>query len=89
MRDPIRIGVIGTSWWAELGHLPFLTSDPRSKVVALCGRNRERAQMIATFVKTTRQLTTPPHHCIRQWASACLRGWIRAYQGWRADRAFR
>ena len=43
MRDPIRIGVIGTSWWVELGHLPFLTSDPRSKVVALWPQPRTGA----------------------------------------------
>jgi predicted dehydrogenase len=48
MTNPIRIGVIGTSWWADLGHLPFLTTDERSKVVALCGRNQERAQAMAT-----------------------------------------
>lgn len=48
MTNPIRIGVIGTSWWADLGHLPFLTTDERSKVVALCGRNQERAQEMAT-----------------------------------------
>jgi len=48
MTNPIHIGVIGTSWWADLGHLPFLTSDERSKVVAICGRNRERAQAMAS-----------------------------------------
>lgn len=48
MTNPIRIGVIGTSWWADLGHLPFLTTDDRAQVVALCGRNQERAQAMAT-----------------------------------------
>ena len=48
MTEPIQIGVIGTSWWADLGHLPLLTSDARVKVSAICGRNRERAQEIAT-----------------------------------------
>jgi len=48
MTKPIQIGVIGTSWWADLGHLPLLTSDARVKVSAICGRNRERAQEIAT-----------------------------------------
>ncbi len=48
MTESIRIGVIGTSWWADFGHLPFLTSDDRAKVVAICGRNRERAQELAT-----------------------------------------
>jgi predicted dehydrogenase len=47
MTTPIRIGVVGTSWWADLGHLPFLTTDDRVAVVALCGRNQERAQEMA------------------------------------------
>ena len=42
MTTPIRIGVIGTSWWADLGHLPFLTTDERVQVLAICGRNQER-----------------------------------------------
>lgn len=48
MTDTIRIGVIGTSWWADLGHLPFLTTDERVQVAAICGRNQERAQAMAT-----------------------------------------
>ncbi|MCE7990283.1 MAG: gfo/Idh/MocA family oxidoreductase, partial [Caldilinea sp. CFX5] len=48
MAEKIRIGVIGTSWWADLGHLPFLTTDERVQVTAICGRNRERAQAMAT-----------------------------------------
>ncbi|MEZ4617388.1 MAG: Gfo/Idh/MocA family oxidoreductase [Caldilineaceae bacterium] len=48
MTTPIRIGVIGTSWWADLAHLPLLTTDERVTVAALCGRNQERAQAMAT-----------------------------------------
>ena len=48
MTDTIRIGVIGTSWWADMGHLPYFTTDERVKVVAICGRNRQRAQEMAT-----------------------------------------
>lgn len=48
MTTPIRIGVIGTSWWADLGHLLNLASDERAQVVALCGRNPERAQAMAS-----------------------------------------
>lgn len=47
MTDRIRIGVIGTSWWADLGHLSNLASDDRAQVVALCDRNPERAQAMA------------------------------------------
>ena len=48
MADRICIGVIGTSWWADLGHLSNLASDERAQVVALCGHNPERAQAMAT-----------------------------------------
>lgn len=48
MTDPIRIGVIGTSWWPDLFHLPLFAADERVKLVAICGRNRERAQAMAT-----------------------------------------
>lgn len=37
MTAPIRIGVIGTSWWVDLAHLPYLTTDERVKVVVLSG----------------------------------------------------
>ncbi len=48
MREPIRIGVIGTSWWPDLYHLPTFAADERVNLVAICGRNRERAQAMAT-----------------------------------------
>lgn len=48
MTESIRIGVIGTSWWADLAHLPLFTSDTRVQVVAICGRNRQRAQEMAS-----------------------------------------
>ena len=43
----LRVGMIGTSWWADLAHLPLLKNDPRVDLVAICGRNRERAQEMA------------------------------------------
>jgi predicted dehydrogenase len=48
MTEQLRIGVIGTSWWADLQHLPHFAADTRVQVVAICGRNRERAQAMAT-----------------------------------------
>jgi predicted dehydrogenase len=44
MAEPVRIGLIGTSWWMDMSHLPMLKADPRVEMVAICGRNRERAQ---------------------------------------------
>ncbi|MCE7989546.1 MAG: gfo/Idh/MocA family oxidoreductase [Caldilinea sp. CFX5] len=63
MTEAIRIGVIGTSWWADLGHLPFLTSDDRAKVVAICGRHRERAQAMAAKYRIP-QVFTDYHELI-------------------------
>ena len=43
----LRIAVIGTSWWSEGFYLPSLRSHPRADVLALCGRNRARAEALA------------------------------------------
>jgi predicted dehydrogenase len=48
MIDTVRVGIVGTSWWADRMHLPALVSHPRAVAVALCGRDRERAQAMAT-----------------------------------------
>jgi predicted dehydrogenase len=47
MSEPVRIGVVGTSWWAELMYLPILMHHPHAQLVAVCGRNRERVGEIA------------------------------------------
>ena len=47
MPDRIRVGVVGTSWWAELMYLPILKQHPRAELVAVCGRRPERADQIA------------------------------------------
>jgi predicted dehydrogenase len=43
MGDRVRVGVVGTSWYADLMHLPNLKSHPRVELVAICGRDQERA----------------------------------------------
>ena len=45
--ERVRIGVVGTSWWVDEMHLPNLRSHPQADVVAICGRNRERAELMA------------------------------------------
>ncbi len=45
--EKLRVGVIGTSWWADLEHLPGLQSRPDVDLVALCGRNPERLEAMA------------------------------------------
>jgi predicted dehydrogenase len=44
---PVRLGIIGTSWWADLVLLPALSTYAPAVVVAFCGRNRERAEEMA------------------------------------------
>jgi predicted dehydrogenase len=53
----IRVGVIGTSWWTAAMHLPSLASHPRAEVVALAGRNRERAEALAATHGVARVFT--------------------------------
>jgi predicted dehydrogenase len=47
MPDHVRVGVVGTSWWAELMYLPVLKRHPRAELVAVCGRRREHVDQIA------------------------------------------
>ncbi|MCE7986279.1 MAG: gfo/Idh/MocA family oxidoreductase [Caldilinea sp. CFX5] len=45
--DHVRVGVIGTSWYADLVHLPNLKSHPQAHLAAICGRNAGRTQEMA------------------------------------------
>jgi predicted dehydrogenase len=47
MADRIGVGIVGTSWWADLIHRPALASHPRTDIAAICGRNSERAEVMA------------------------------------------
>ncbi|HMP40969.1 MAG TPA: Gfo/Idh/MocA family oxidoreductase, partial [Roseiflexaceae bacterium] len=47
MPETIRVGVVGTSWWAAMSHLPALASHPHAEVAAICGRNRAPAEALA------------------------------------------
>ena len=46
-REKVRVGLVGTSWWAEAMYLPALADHPIGRVTALCGRDRERAHSVA------------------------------------------
>src|SRR5262245_36266625 len=39
----VRVGVVGTSWWADAMYLPPLKAHPDAEVVAVCGRDEGRA----------------------------------------------
>ena len=47
MTGVLCVGVVGTSWWTENFHLAGLASHPRAELVAVCGRNRDRAVAVA------------------------------------------
>ena len=47
MSKKVQIGIIGTSWWADLMFLPSLKSHDSAKIIAICGRNQIRASEMA------------------------------------------
>ena len=47
MTKTVRVGLIGTSGWVEQMYVPSLASHPAVEVVAVCGRNADRAGLIA------------------------------------------
>lgn len=47
MKRQVNVGMIGTSWYADRMHLPALKSHARARLVAICGRNRLRAEELA------------------------------------------
>ena len=47
MAEDIKVGMMGTGGVSRIVHLPSLKSHPHAKVVALCGRNQDRAQEVA------------------------------------------
>jgi predicted dehydrogenase len=48
MSEKVRIGVIGTSWWSDMMHLPTIQSHSKAELAAICGRNQRRAKDIAS-----------------------------------------
>jgi predicted dehydrogenase len=47
MTGPVRVGVIGTSWWADAMYLPALSGHPSAEIVAVCGRSPSTAAAFA------------------------------------------
>jgi predicted dehydrogenase len=57
MSEKVRVGVIGTSWWADMMHLPSLKSHPGAQIAAICGRKRDRADDMARKYEIPRVFT--------------------------------
>jgi predicted dehydrogenase len=43
----LRVGLVGTSWWADAMYLPALQNHPDGMITAICGRRREPADELA------------------------------------------
>jgi predicted dehydrogenase len=43
----VRVGLVGTSWWAEAMYLPALADHPIGRITALCGRDADRTRDVA------------------------------------------
>ena len=43
----VRVGIFGTSWWADAMYLPALQTHPDVMVVAACGRRKDAADEFA------------------------------------------
>ena len=44
---PLRVGVLGTSWWADSMYLPALDGHPDVEIAGLCGRCEAPARELA------------------------------------------
>ena len=64
MTSKVRVGVIGTSPFAESMHLGPLASHPQAEIAWICGRNRARAEEIAQRFSIP-QVTTDAAELIR------------------------
>src|SRR5215831_17136482 len=43
----VRVGIVGTSAWADAMYLPALKNHPQAEIAAICGRNPEKTQLFA------------------------------------------
>lgn len=59
LNRPVRVGIFGTSWWADTIYLPGLDAHEHVDVVAACGRNGERAQKFADVWNIPQVFTDP------------------------------
>jgi predicted dehydrogenase len=47
MSKPVKIGIVGTSWWTDSMYMPALTNHPDADVRAIVGRNLDHAREFA------------------------------------------
>jgi predicted dehydrogenase len=55
----VRVGVLGTSWWADTMYLPPLDAHPDCEIVAVCGRRAEPAKSFSENWNIPQWFTDP------------------------------
>ena len=55
--NTVKVGLVSTSWFAELVHIPSIQSHAGAELVSICGRNRENAQDVAEKYKIPKVYT--------------------------------
>ena len=48
MMEQVRVGILGTSWWADAMYLPALKNHPKASIEAVAGRNPETTRAFAS-----------------------------------------
>lgn len=43
----VRVGILGTSWWADSMYLPALAANPHVEIAGICGRTPANAERLA------------------------------------------
>ena len=46
--EQVRVGILGTSWWADAMYLPALKNHPKASIEAVAGRNPEPTRAFAS-----------------------------------------
>src|SRR5262245_60711670 len=47
MSNKVRVGIVGTSGWADFMYLPAFQSHLQAEMTAICGRNRDSVEQMA------------------------------------------
>ena len=55
----VRIGIFGTSWWADTMYCPPITAHPQAELVAVCGRREAAAEALAKSWSVPQWYTDP------------------------------
>jgi len=63
MSNKVRVGIVGTSGWADFMYLPALQSHPQVEITAICGRNGNSAEQMAAKYNIPKAFTDY-HHMI-------------------------